>query len=176
MKMRNIVMTGIVCLTTTLTAMAGFTPPTESQILAAAADPSQLKALLSGASSEQAAHVVKTVLARIGGLDLGDKALEIRINQAMSATMAVLPPASCVAFANMLGNEMGNSLAIRSQPAIVSATQGALAANAGTFGEAASKAFGDSYKAAASGSSNSQNTKDADKVQPPAAILYPGQN
>jgi hypothetical protein len=44
------------------------------------------------------------------------------------------------------------------------------------MGSDVAKAFGDAYEVAASGSSNAQNTKDADKVQPPVAKLYPGQN
>jgi hypothetical protein len=94
----------------------------------------------------------------------------------MSTTLTVVPASGLVAFAGLLGGEMGGSLAIRSQSAIVSATQGALTTGAGTMGSDVAKAFGDAYEVAASGSSNAQNTKDADKVQPPVAKLYPGQN
>ena len=176
MKMSNLLMSGIVCLTTTLTALAEFTGPTETQIEAAAGNPTQLAALLEGASLEQAAHVVKTVIARIAGLDLSSDALVSRITQAMSTTMTSVPTVSHVAFATMLGNEMGSTLAIQNNPAVVSATQGALTTSAGTAGTEVAKAFGDAFDQAKSGSSTSQNTKDSDKVQPPTSTKYPGQD
>jgi hypothetical protein len=176
MNIQKTILTGCVCLATTLNALAAFTPPTEAQIEAAAGTPAVLSALLKDASLEQAAHVVKTVIARIAALNLSAPVLEARIQQTMGTTLTVVPASGLVAFSAMLGSEMGNSLAIRSQPAIVSATQGSLTTSAGTTGAEVAKAFGEAFDVAASGSSNAQNTKDADKVQPPVAKLYPGQN
>lgn len=176
MKIQKFILTGCACLTTTLTALAAFTPPTEAQIKAAAGAPAEISALLKDASLEQASHVVKTVIARIAALNLSARALVARIQQTISTTLAVVPANGYVAFSSLLGSEMGSSLAIRSQPAVVSATQGALAAGAGTIGTEAAKAFGEAYEVATSGSSSAQNTKGADKVQPPVAKLYPGQN
>jgi hypothetical protein len=175
-NLHKTILTGCVCLATTLNALAAFAPPAEAQIEAAAGNPAALSALLKDASLEQASHVVKTVIARIAALNLSASALEARIQLTMSTTLTVVPASGLVAFAGLLGGEMGGSLAIRSQPAIVSATQGALTTGAGTRGSDVAKAFGDAYEVAASGSSNAQNTKDADKVQPPVAKLYPGQN
>jgi|GEM_PF-1726086 len=176
MKARHIVIATLVCLSTTLSALAAYTPPTEAQIDAAAGNPTQLTALLNGASLEEAAHVVKTVMARIAGLGLSDSVLNSRVNLVASTAMAAIPGPGHVAFCAMLGNEMGNSLPIRSNPALVSAMQGALTTSTGTAGAAAAKAFGDAFANAASGSGNAQNTKDANKAQPPSALLYQGQN
>ena len=170
MKIRNVFMSGMVCLVTSLTAFAEFTPPTDAQIQAAAADPAQLATLLNGASLEQASHVVKTVIAQIASLNLPANTLESRVGQVMSTTLTTLPASGLTAFAGMLGNEMGNSLAIRSQSAVVSDTQSALASASGA-GAAVAKAFGDSFQAAASTSGNASA-----KEQPPTAKLYPGQN
>lgn len=176
MKMQNIVLTGIVCLTTSLNALAGFTPPTEAQIEAAAANPSGLSALLNGATPVQASHVVKTVMARVAALNLSDEALASRINLVMGTTLSIVSTTNQVSFATMLGTEMGNSLAIRSQPSLVSAAQGALTTGAGTAGAAVATAFGEAFSTASSGSSNSQNTRHKDAVKPPSAGKYPGQN
>lgn len=176
MNIQKTILTGCVCLATTLNALAAFTPPAEAQIEAAAGNPAAFSVLLKDASIEQASHVVKTVIARIAALNLSAPVLETRIQLVISKTLHVLPSSGYVTFAHLLGTEMGNSLVIRSNPAVVSATQGALAADAGSMGTEAAKAFGEAYEVATSGSSSAQNTKDADKVQPPVAKLYPGQN
>ena len=176
MKARHLLTATLVCLSTTLSALAAFTAPTEAQINAAAGTPSQLTALLNGASLEEAASVVKSVMVRLAGLGLSDAALQSRATLVISTATGALPASGHLAFCAMLGNQMGNSLAIRSNPALVSATQGALTTHTGTLGAVAAKAFGDAFEIASSGSNNAQNTKDADKVQPPSAKLYPGQN
>ena len=170
MKIRNILLAVFVCLTTTMTVLAEFTAPTEAQINDAAGNPAQLAALLKGASLEEASHVVKTVIAQIAGLGLSATALESRIQLAMNTAVAAEPAASLSSFAAMLGTEMGYDLAIRSQAAVISATQGALTASAGTAGAAVAKAFGDAFTAS-SGSGNTQNAKNTDT--PPKAKLYP---
>lgn len=176
MKIQKLVLTGFVCLATTLISQAAFTPPTEAQIEAAAGNPTGIAALLKDASLEQASHVVKTVIARIAALNLSGKVLETRVQLTISKTLTVVPASGHIEFSAMLGSEMGSSLAIQIQPAIVSATQGALVTGAGTAGLEVAKAFGQAFEVAAGGSSSAQNTKDADKVQPPVAKLYPGQN
>jgi len=88
----------------------------------------------------------------------------------MSTTLTALPASGLTAFAGMLGNEMGNSLAIRSQSVVVSDTQSALASASGAGADVA-KAFGDSFQAAAKTSGDASV-----KEQPPTAKLYPGQN
>lgn len=169
MKMRNLLMSGIICLTTTLTALAAFTPPTTDQINAAAGDPAQLTALLSGATLEQAADVVQSVIAKAAALGLSAEELEARIGQIISKALAAVPATGHAEFATLLGKEMGDCLALRTQPAVISAVQAALAANAGTAGEAVAKAFGDSFLIATS-------AKGPNGVKPPPSKLYPGQN
>lgn len=176
MNMRNLLMSALVCLTTALTALAEFTPPTEAQIQAAAGNPSQLAAILNGASLEQAADVVKTVIDRALGLGLASSALEGRIGQVISAALGALPANGQVTFAGLLGSAMGSSLAFQQQPGVVSAAQGALVAGGGASGSAMGLAFGTAFDVSSGGSDNAQNTKDSNKVQPPDAVKYPGQN
>jgi hypothetical protein len=176
MNMRNLLMSTLVCLTTTLTTLAEFAPPTEAQIQAAAGNPGQLAALLSGASLEQAADVVKTVIDRALALGLPSSGLDARMAQIIGAALGALPAGGHVTFAGLLGSAMGSSLALQQQPGAVSAIQGALVAGGGSSGAAMGLAFGKSFDVAAGGSDNAQNTKDSDKVQPPAAVKYPGQN
>lgn len=175
MKTSHMLMTTLVCLSTALSALAGFTPPSEARIDAAAGNPTQLTALLRGASLEEAAHVLKTVMARIASLNLSAQEMESRINLAIRTTLTALPAGGRLAFCAMLGNEMGNSMGIRNNTALVSSAQGALTTFMGTEGTAAAEAFGKAFTTAASGSSNPQNTKDSNKAQPPSALLYKGQ-
>ncbi|MEI6704814.1 MAG: hypothetical protein WCL71_14975, partial [Deltaproteobacteria bacterium] len=139
MSMRNLLMTGLVCLTTTMSAVAAFTTPTKAQIAAVAADPAELTALLHGASLDQAAQIVKTVISRIAALELPAQEQNSRITLAISKALAALPAGKLVEFAGLLGTEMGRSLAIRLKPIVVSAVQGALAAAAGDNGASMAK-------------------------------------
>ncbi len=176
MKLRTLAMTALICITVTLNTMAAFTPPTETQIAAAAADPATLSSLLHGASLEQSAHIMKAVIARIVMLNLGETAMSQHLTQATSEAMGAIPAQAHIAFSAMLGNEMGTSFAIRNQPLAVSVVQGALVTSAGNSGGAAvAQAFGDAFSAASKGFRGSGSTTESDNAQPPAASLYPGQ-
>jgi hypothetical protein len=172
MRTSNLLLVGVLFLTATLSAMAAFTPPTDAQIKSAAENPALLAPLLKGASLEETAHVVKAVIARMGSLHLSNDVLTARVTEVVNACLAAVAEGGHDEFCRILGTEMGISEAIKSNPAIVSAVQGALAAH----GAGEATAFGDAYEAAGGGSGNRQNTRDSNKVQPPAAGLYPGQN
>lgn len=167
MKIRSLLVAGIACLAINMNVMAAFTQPTDAQIQAAAVNPAQLSALLRGASLEQAAHVVKSVVARMVGLRLSNDVLITRVTEVITAALAAIPDNGYVAFATMMGNEMGSSEAIRSSLAVVSAVQGALATHSAATGTGEPAAFARAYLAAVSGSGSLQNTKTADKVQAP---------
>ena len=174
MKLRNVLMSAIVCMTTTLTALADYTPPSDDQMQAAAGAPAILDGLLKGASAEQAANVVKVVIARVAALHLSTADLGTRLSLIMSTTLKALPATGHIAFAEILGHAMGSDLVFKSQPDLVSATRAALV-NAGgtTDGTALGLAFVAAVDNASPGSGKS---KGSDKNTPPAGNLYRDQN
>lgn len=110
------------------TAQAGFTPPTAEQIAAAAENPTDgLADMLSEASAEQAAEVVKLLLATVlqQGLD-NDAQLE-KITDIVRAAMRALPLEVEMSFAEALGTALANASGISLTPEAISAIQGGLA-------------------------------------------------
>lgn len=174
MKMRNVLIFAIVCMTTTLTALADFTVPSEAQMQAAAGDPAMLDGLLKGASAQEAANVVKVVIARVAAMHLSAAVSGTRLTQIMSTTLTVMPAASHVAFAEILGRTMGADVAFQGQPEVVAATQAALVTAGGTTsGSTIALSFSTAFTTASAAPGNPQGS---DRNTPQVGNLYRDQN
>ena len=137
----------IVC-ATCITAAAAFAPPTQDQIKQAAADPAALAALLKGASPEQAAQVVKTVIVAALAMKLETSVQTARINQIIAAAVGAMS-AHPSAFATALGTSLGGAAAINQNAGLVKTMRAALAAVGGQHGTALVTAFQTAFTAAA---------------------------
>ncbi len=169
---------GVMTIQATTVAQGAFTPPTETGIIAAAKDPGvNMAALLKEASPEQAAQVVKLVVARVLGLGLSSDGQRARITAVISVAFAVVTPQAHMAFASAVGAAVAASGAIVATPGAVSRIQGAIAL-VGAEGAALAQAFGTSYQAAMQKlGGTSQKTKDDPPpiIPPPIASGYEGQ-
>jgi hypothetical protein len=128
---------------------AAFVAPTQEQIDQAAGDPAALRALLAGANPEQAANVVKAVIAVILQSGQSVIAQQASVAQAVSAAFSILPAAQTTAFSSALGTACGGSPVISANGGAVSAIQAVLA-SIGTpeLGRRLAASFGDSFQAA----------------------------
>lgn len=163
-------------LAASLPARAEFVPPTESKIAAAASNPaSEMGALLEGAGTEQAANVVKAVIAKALALGLSSDVQAARIAAVIASAFAAIPAQHQIAFAASLGTAVACSPAIVSAPGTVSQIQSAVATAGGAQnGSALAQSFGDAYAAAiqSNGGAGEQQETDA----PPVSTVYPGQD
>ena len=153
-------------------ALADYHAPSAQQLAQAAATPASVAALIAGASAEQAADVVRAVIAQVLGLNLGDEAQATRITQVVAAAMGGLEGPQLQAFATALGQAVGGSAVLRGNLAVVSTIQAAVVTAAGSSGTAIGAAFGDAYNSAIRQSGTARN--DSSKPDMPApATGYP---
>ena len=156
----------------TLSVRAEFAVPSDEQLAAAANDPAQMNALLQGASAEQAAQVVKTVIVHVLGLGLDTQLANSKISAVVRAGFSAMPAGTGPVMASSLGSLCGFSTVISVNPAVVSVVQNAVASSGGGNGAAMATAFGKSFVAAKQqADANANGTQTA----PPLAIGYGGQ-
>lgn len=165
---------GAMTIQAAVVAHGAFSQPTEAQIAAAAKDPAaNMAALLKDASAEQAAQVVKVVVAKVLGLGLASDVQSARIVAVISGALAAVPSQMQVAFSSALGTAVAGSGAIAAIPGTVSAIQGAIATAGGAQGAALAEAFGAAYQVAMQNiGGTGQKTKND---PPPVASGYEGQ-
>ena len=111
-------------ITSATMANAGdFRMPSQAQIAAAASTPSSVPDLLQGASPEQAALIVRAVIAAvIAQADTVERAAE-RIQSIVSAATASIAAETQTAFVTALGSAIADTPSISGSPAIVAAIQ-----------------------------------------------------
>ena len=134
-KLLSIAVT-VVCVTC-MSASAAFQAPTAAQIAQAASNPTALAQLLDGATAQQAAEVVRAVIASSLGLGLSPEAQSARITQIVAAGFAAVLTTAITpsAFAAALGKALGSS-PVLSQNGVVIATVESAVAAAGGGGQA----------------------------------------
>lgn len=148
-----------------------FTPPTDAQLKAAAKDPAAIAALLEGASPEQAAQVVKAVVVEIASMGLSATAQAASIGNVITAAFAAIPAGSAPMLASSLGAACGASVAINSNPAVISSIQSTIATTGGSSGAAMAESFGTAYAEAKAASTPASDST----PPPPVATGYDGQ-
>ena len=151
---------------------ASFTPPTTAQIAAAANNPAGVAALLQGASSEQAAQVIKSVIVQALALGLDTQAANTRVANIVTAGFSANPTGSAPLLAANLGTACGLTLAISGHSSVVSAIQNAIISANGTKGNALAAAFGSAFVEAEQGAANNGGNKGN---VPPITTGYEGQ-
>jgi len=178
---RTCVLTTLLALSTALTVQAEFSVPQQSQIDAAAANADVIGSLIEGASPEQAAGVVRAVVASILSQDLPAETKRSRIIAALRAAFRAIPAESRAAFAQALGTEAANTLAISSVPSVRSLIQQEIAAIGGETANLA-QIFAAAYVAAMNTGGSGGDTvvtpreeSGEPKPQPPVAPTYRGQ-
>lgn len=157
-----------------LAAHGEFVQPTETQVAAAAGNPSaNLTILLKDANTEQAAQVIKVVIVKVLGLDLPPDVRTARIAAVIRSAFSSVVPQAYVALSSSLGNAIAGSTAIIAIPGVVSTVQAAVAAAGGGEGAALAQVFGTAYLDAQQKlGGTSQKTKND---PPPLAMRYEGQ-
>jgi len=169
MKTTLLGMVGVMMISA-LSVSAAFTEPTDAQLTAAANDPAAIAALLVGASSEQAAQVIKAVVVQIAAMDLTASAQGTKISAVVAAAFSSVPAGSASLLAANLGTACGASVAVSGNPAVVSSIQSAIATSGGSAGAALAETFGTAYTKA-----KAEQTAGKDDSAPPVATGYPGQ-
>jgi|GEM_PF-5047124 len=158
-----------------VSAMAAFVQPTQEQINQAAGNPAAINALLAGADPEEAANVMKAVIAVILGNGHDAASQQASVMQAVSAAFSSLPATQAfrMDFSAALGTACGGSTVITGNGGAVSAIQAAMAST-GTpeTGGALAASFGDSFQKAG-GTLPNKGDKASDK--PTVATGYPNQ-
>jgi len=154
---------------TAISVFADFTPPTAEQLTAAANNPTAMAALLVGASSEQAAQVIKAVVVQISAMGLSASAQAASIGSVITVSFSAVPAGAAPMLAANLGTACGSSLAISANPVVVSSIQSSIATAGGSGGATMAQTFGTSYTEAKAAS---QGAKDS---APPVAKGYDGQ-
>lgn len=176
MNTRTLIVTGITCLATVTGALAAFTPPTDAQIKDAANNPELVSTLLQGASAEQTSHALRAIIAQMVSLNLPADVLTTRLDHVVGKAMALIPPGQWGTFAQQLGGDLGNCLAVCNQPAVISTVQNTLITTGATSKNTTlGSTFGSAFEKAAASHLNPQNDKDKNTYQPPAPTEYPGQ-
>jgi len=185
--MKRIVSIAAAVLVTALTGSAEFTKPSDARLEQAAATPAQIAELLSDASSEQAAEVVKAVILKILANHRGDTAafqpggtVESLIAGVIRHALSALPPDQWKTFASAMGTVCGNSPVINANRGVVSFIQGSLATAGGNVGVALAQSFAVGFTAAATPAGSvgvqGQNQNQAPPpLRPPVATPYRGQ-
>jgi len=185
--MKRIISITAAVLVTALTGSAEFTKPSDARLEQAAATPAQIAGLLSDASSEQAAEVVKAVILKILANHRGDTAafqpggtVESLIAGVIRHALSALPPDQWKTFASAMGTVCGNSPVINANGIVVSFIQGALATAGGNVGVALARSFATGFTAAATPAGSvgvqGQNQNQAPPpLRPPVATPYRGQ-
>lgn len=160
-----------------LTALAAFTPPSEARLSAAANSPeTEMAGLLSEASNEQAANVVKAVIAKVLTLGLSSDNQAARIAAVVTGAFAAIPAQARLAFAASLGWAVAGSEVIVAANGAVSRIQAAVATFGGPqSGTALAQAFGTSYEATLVARVD-KDPGQGDNEPPPVSTVYPGQN
>lgn len=131
-------------------SFGAFTPPTEEQLGAAAAEPARVRPLLKEASVEQAALVAKDVIILIVKAGLPPVSRDDRIRSVVQQVFQALPGKG-LALAAALGSAVAASPAASMSAAVVSSIQSAVVAAAGaahagaTTLSGAGTAFGNAY-------------------------------
>jgi hypothetical protein len=166
-----------VCVSLAPLARAEFAEPGAGQIAAAANAPAaEMAGLLHDASSEQAANVVKAVIAKVLTLGLASDVQAARIAAVITGSFAAIPAQNHMAFAAALGTAVASSPAITTANGTVSQIQTAVAAAGGTQnGAALAQSFGTAYDTAVQQNSGSGDKK-TEGDTPPVGTLYDGQN
>ena len=135
-----------------VSAMAAFVPPTQQQINQAAANPASISALLTGANAEQAANVIKAVMASILSGSQPPAVKQAAVVQLVNTVFAGLPAQNArMGLARALGAACGGAPIISGNPAVVSAIQETLG-TMGTpqMGSALAAGFGETFSDAVS--------------------------
>lgn len=171
---KHLVLAGLLVVSLGALARSEFVPPTSEQVKAAATDPAQLAGLLTDADAEQAASVVKVVIAEIVSLRLSPETQSARIASVVSGAFATVPAALSGSFASALGRAVAGSPVITATPGAVSTIQVAVASAGGGNGGALAQAFAAAFESA----KQTNTATDADPSQispPPVATGYEGQ-
>jgi hypothetical protein len=160
-----------------LTAMATFTEPSAAQIEAAANNPAaEIANALSGANAEQAANVVKAVLARVLALGLQADAQAARIAAVVTGAFGAIPAQLHLSFTTALGTAVAGSPVIMAAAGVVSQIQAAVATAGGpASGAALAQAFGAAYQATLDASAGTDPDHTGTEP-PPLSTVYPGQD
>jgi len=157
-KSITLLATMLIAVSIAIPAHAEFAMPDAAQIAAAAADASLIAAMLEGASPQQAAVVLRSVVLNILSQDLPDAAIRGQVAAAIRVALNAMLPEVRAAFAEALGTEAGATLAISREPSVLSALQAELAsagAAAGlNLGDLFSQAYLDVMDAGGTASSN----------------------
>ncbi len=163
-----------------LAMSAVFKPPSDRQIAQAAADPSQMPALIAGASVTEAAQVARAVIARI----IRDmKATPARTTQIRAVVRYVMAarPREAVAMAVAIGNLVASSPTVSGDAVALSVIQSSIVEAAGTdrvAGADLASAFGNAFALAMQslgGAPGSGKTAPATPPPPPVTVPYEGQ-
>jgi hypothetical protein len=129
-------------------------------------------ALLKDANADQAAEVVKLVVAKIVALGLSSDVQSVRITVAIGGSFAAISPSMHGDFASALGTAIAGSAVITAAPGVVSTIQNTIASTGGVQGGATlAQSFGTAYQAAGGGGLGGSG-------QPPPPLIsdgYPGQ-
>jgi hypothetical protein len=162
-----------VMMITAMSALAAFKPPIEKQLKEAASNPASMAALLEGASSEQAAQVIKAVVIEIASMGLDLATQDTRINRVIMAAFSAAPAGSAPMLASSLGTACGASLAVSRNAAVVSSIQTAIVKAGGSSGAVMAQTFATAYTKAKASSEAGHN--DVLDNAPPLAKGYDGQ-
>ena len=156
-----------------ITSKADFVQPTDQQLLSAAADPSQIGALLKDASTEQAAQVLKAVVVKVLGLGLDPQAVLVRVASVVTSGFNAMPVGSRPVLSSQFGSVCAVTTVINVNAAVVSTIQGSIVSVGGGAGSSLGEAFGKAYtETLKRGAANANNKESA----PPVTTGYEGQD